>query len=57
MTLKRKQLREIFQSLNLNLASSGGDMRPVRQAFARGMFMNCAEERLETNITFFLSNQ
>jgi len=39
----RKQLREIFTSLNLPLASSGGDMRPIRQAFARGMFMNCAE--------------
>jgi len=39
----RKQLREIFTSLSLNLASSGGDMRPIRQSFARGMFMNCAE--------------
>ena len=40
----RKQLREIFMSLKLNLCTdSSKTTAAVRESFARGMFMNVAE--------------
>lgn len=40
----RKQLREIFISIKLNLATDNNKTTAaIREAFARGMFMNCAE--------------
>ena len=44
-TWKRNQLRDIFMSLNLKLKSSD-DNKSINKAFAQGMFMQCAEERI-----------